>query len=341
MSAAPVKVLYVLGRGRTGSTLLGNILAQTPGIVHVGELLTLWNIGLRENGRLCGCGEPVLTCAFWREVAGEVLGPNWTAEDVERVERLRRAHVRGRQMPRRLLSSPRARRARGEGLGVDASYADVVEHLYRATARVAAAGVVVDSSKSATMAAFLPSVPGIELFYVNLVRDPRAIAFSQMRQKALPSGVMDAMAGALTSTYPPHRTAEQWMERQLVAEVTLGRHPRSHRTVLRYEDLVTEPQATVDRLRWMLGLPAAHLPFVDARPTEEDPAAPTTGVRLLEMAATHTVGGNPSRVASGPLPIALDDRWRIELPPSAHRTVTAITAPLLGRYGYPVRRKDA
>ena len=319
---ATVKVLYVLGRGRTGSTLLGNLLAQTPGIVHTGELITLWNIGLRENGRTCGCGEPVLTCPFWRDVAAEVLGPDWSQADVDRIEALRRAHVRGRQMPLRLVSSPAERHRRGVEGGPDGEYAAIVERLYRATAQVANAEVVVDSSKSATTAAFLPSVPGIDLFLVNIVRDPRAIAYSQMRPKGLPDGQMDPMSGALTTTYPPQRSARQWIQRQLIAEAILARHPRDHRTIVRYEDMVTNPQACTDRLRHMLGLQPAPLPFVDD----------TT----LDMTPTHTVGGNPSRVGSGPTPIRLDDAWRTAMPSKAQRTVTVLASPLLGRYGYRV-----
>lgn len=321
-STPPTKVLYVIGRGRTGSTLLGNLLAQTPRVAHTGELITLWNIGLREDGRVCGCGEPVLTCPFWTEVADEVLGANWTRGNVQQLEALRRAHVRGRQMPERILSGAQARRRRGIDDGPDAEYADVLRRLYRAIARVAGADLVVDSSKSAAMAAFLPSVPGIDLSFVNIVRDPRAVAFSQLRTKDLPSGQTNALSGALTQTYPPHRSARQWLQRQFAAGLILGRHPRGRRQVLRYEDLVTDPQASIDRLRRMLGLKPEPLPFVESN--------------TLDMVPTHTVGGNPSRVRTGPTPIRPDDRWKAELSPSDRRTVTLIAAPLLRRYGYPL-----
>jgi hypothetical protein len=38
---------------------------------------------------------------------------------------------------------------------------------------------------------------------------------------------------------------------------------------------------------------------------------------------------------SGPLTVRLDDAWRTELPTGSRRLVSALTAPLLARYGYP------
>ncbi len=73
MSEQRVKVLYILGAGRSGSTLLSNILGQLDGFQSVGELFYLWENGLLKGG-LCGCGEPVLQCPFWSEVLSQSLG---------------------------------------------------------------------------------------------------------------------------------------------------------------------------------------------------------------------------------------------------------------------------
>jgi hypothetical protein len=43
------------------------------------------------------------------------------------------------------------------------------------------------------------------------------------------------------------------------------------------------------------------------------------------------------RFATGKIPIAADDRWRTAMPARARRTVTALTLPLLARYGYAGR----
>ena len=67
MTDKPVHVIYITGAGRSGSTLLSNILGQLPGAVSVGELYYLWARGLEDN-ILCGCGTPVRDCHFWTRV---------------------------------------------------------------------------------------------------------------------------------------------------------------------------------------------------------------------------------------------------------------------------------
>jgi hypothetical protein len=52
--------------------------------------------------------------------------------------------------------------------------------------------------------------------------------------------------------------------------------------------------------------------------------------------AVHTVAGNADRMRSGPLTVRLDDAWRTDLPTRSRRLVSALTAPLLARYGYPL-----
>jgi len=53
--------------------------------------------------------------------------------------------------------------------------------------------------------------------------------------------------------------------------------------------------------------------------------------------STPTASGNPMRFTTGKVAIRRDDRWRTAMPPSHRRTVTALTLPLLARYGYPRR----
>jgi hypothetical protein len=43
------------------------------------------------------------------------------------------------------------------------------------------------------------------------------------------------------------------------------------------------------------------------------------------------------RFATGSVAIRPDDRWRTAMPAGQRRAVTALTLPLLARYGYPAR----
>jgi len=61
---AAIRVLYIGGWGRSGSTLLDLILGQAPGLFSAGEVREIWQSGLAEN-RLCGCERPFRDCSFW------------------------------------------------------------------------------------------------------------------------------------------------------------------------------------------------------------------------------------------------------------------------------------
>jgi len=56
-----LKVLYVIGWDRSGSTLLDNLLGGVDGFFSSVELHKIWQEGLTE-GRKCGCGRPVAAC---------------------------------------------------------------------------------------------------------------------------------------------------------------------------------------------------------------------------------------------------------------------------------------
>jgi hypothetical protein len=51
------------------------------------------------------------------------------------------------------------------------------------------------------------------------------------------------------------------------------------------------------------------------------------------------VAGNPARHRTGGVAVAADDEWRDALPRRSHAVVTALTAPLLPRLGYPFGRR--
>src|SRR3712207_9355320 len=62
-----IKVLYVVGLGRSGSTILSNSLGQIGGFFSGGELNFIWKHNVLED-RLCGCGRPFRECPVWTRV---------------------------------------------------------------------------------------------------------------------------------------------------------------------------------------------------------------------------------------------------------------------------------
>src|SRR5215510_10620705 len=62
-----LKIIYVVGTGRSGSTLLGRILGEASGFVHVGELQFFWKRGIMGAGP-CSCGLAIPNCDHWQSV---------------------------------------------------------------------------------------------------------------------------------------------------------------------------------------------------------------------------------------------------------------------------------
>ena len=62
-----VKVIYIAGEGRSGSTLLERILGQHNKIFAAGELIHIWERSFMEN-QLCSCGKSFYECEVWKDI---------------------------------------------------------------------------------------------------------------------------------------------------------------------------------------------------------------------------------------------------------------------------------
>lgn len=307
-----VDVLFIMGKGRSGSTLLDNVLGQVPGVFSCGELTYLWDWGLRRGVR-CGCGEDVLACPVWSKVLAEAVDVRSREGDAARIDALladQHAVERWHQAPRLFT-----RRDPG-GWETLRRHAGTLDRLYRALRDVTGARLLVDSSKTPLNPAALGLVDGVDGAAVQLVRDPRAVGFSWQRRKAW----SDRDEGGEMPRFGPLHTAASWSLRNLTAEMVLRRWPSERTLTLRYEDFCESPRQTVARLVALAGLPADDLPFADEH--------------TARLGPTHTVGGNPNRMASGEITIAPDTEWTSRISPAADRTISALTWPLRRRYGY-------
>ena len=135
-----MKVLYIVGVGRSGSTLLERMLGAVPGSVNAGELNAIFSRVATQDQR-CGCGEPFSSCPFWTAVGDEAFG-GWSSVTA-RMSQLQPRVVRQRYVPRLVTGLAAAAYLRE----LD-EYLDVHHRLYRAIAAVSGAEVVVDASKS-------------------------------------------------------------------------------------------------------------------------------------------------------------------------------------------------
>jgi hypothetical protein len=309
LSEERVKVLYVVGLGRSGSTILSNSLGQVGGYFSAGELNFIWRHNVIEN-RLCGCGRPFRECPVWTRVMDEAFG-GMDGVDAREMMRLQASGTRTRHIP--LMLSDRGRRRLAERLE---KFLINYRTLYEAMGSVTDSRVIVDSSKEPAHGYAMSMVPDLDFYVVHLIRDPRAAAYSWLKKKPQPdSEEIEHMV-----RFSPTKSAALWNSWNASAEA-LWRHTPERYLRLRYEDFVAEPRESLKRILGLVGV-TAELPLA--------------GEREVRLGVSHTVSGNPNRFETGAVELRPDREWISEMNPRDRALVTALTLPLLRRYGYPV-----
>ena len=298
-----VKILYIAGFGRSGSTLIASVLDQVPGFISLGEVHYVWDRGVLRDYR-CGCGRRFHECPFWSQVLHQAYG------DSTKSLALNAARMRDQLRARDLL-----RAGRSEHLlrGRLEDYAQALGQLYEAVRSQTSSRVIVDSSKTPSHGYVLEQVPKIELYILHLIRDSRAVSFSWLRRKAY-----DEVNGQLMQPQGILKSSGLWASWNAIAELRWSKS--THYTRVRYEDFIENPRLVIQEIVRFTKEPCPDLPFITAG-----------GV---ELTPTHAVAGNPSRFQHGRVPLTMDSEWKRAMKFHEKAVVTLMTWPMLVRYGY-------
>ncbi len=294
-------VLYIVGAGRSGTTIFERVISSLPGYTDSGELVDVFRLGVLANER-CGCGEWFRDCAYWQAIGAEAFG-GWDPEMARRMSANRaRGAVRQRYALQMLAST--------SWLIPEAElrfYADTFSSLYRAITEVSGAPIVVDASKEPIHGIAIATQADPDFRMVHMVRDPRAVAYSWSK-----AGVVRPNANRARQhmrTYGARDVARMWNRANFWGSAL--RHRVDHSSFLRYEDFVRAPVAQVTRVLADLELPG-NMPAVQGG--------------VFNLSASHALGGNPGRFLTGPIEVSPDDGWRIEMSRRDRWTVSTLTA---------------
>ena len=303
-----VKVLYVVGLGRSGSTILSNSLGQIPGFYSGGELNFIWRHNVLEN-RLCGCGRPFRECPVWTRVMDQAFG-GMDGVDPRAIMRLQNLGTRTRHIP--MMLTRRGRRSLAQRLE---KLLIAYGRLYEAIGAVTGSRVIVDSSKEPAHGFAMSMVPGVDFYALHLLRDPRAAAYSWSKKKPQPdTDTRDYMV-----RFSPAKSSALWDSWNASAGA-LWRHAPDRYLRLRYEDFVADPREGFKKILALVGEPDAGPPLV--------------GEREVKLGVSHTVSGNPNRFETGAVELRTDREWTSRMKPRDKALVTVLTLPLLKHYGY-------
>lgn len=264
MESAPrVRILFLAGSARCGSTLAGRMLGELPGLVTIGELgLSLLFTDAQAVTAPCGCGAAEADCPFWTAVAAgrglREYGHPWRTRHLLRLwRRMRRDPKLREEMAAALLP------------------------LYRRAAALANTAWVVDISKNPAIGLILAELPGVEMAVLHLVRDPRGVVASWRSRKAYLPKIRPIRAIG-------------WIWSASLGAERLTRRSRL-RWRLRYRDLIAHPAPLLSEIGASLegrGGSAPACPEHDfLRPGE------------VRFRVQHLLVSNPDKMTAGWVPL--------------------------------------
>ena len=295
-----VKVLYIAGYGRSGSTLLDLLLGNAPRVEGAGELGALFE--LLADGHACWCGNLFLECPVWGPVLRRLQeeGPiDWQAA--------RQLSLRGESLAR---------------IGQSQSgYFQLWSSLLHRLAEEADSDVIIDSSKTSWPTARRPlqlaRSSGVEVSVIHLVRDPRAVLWSVRRgnNKVL-AARGEAPRGSML------RGLLGWIIANVCAEFIRWRMPQENSIRIQYEQLVSQPSETLRRV--------GEFAKIDV-----EPIASMLATQESIPAGHGVLGNRMHRLRT--ISIKADREWENNLP-AWGRVLAALVAPLAWRYGYTFSR---
>lgn len=309
-SEETILILYIVGAGRSGSTLLGNALGSIPGFVHLGEMRFILDRGVLEN-RLCACGRSFKDCEFWR-VTMQALSLDLDQKKAHDLVELRERYSRSIHLPLLLIKPLRETLIRRLQ-----PYLLFLKEVYSEVARQEDARVLVDTSKFPTYGYLLQQIPGFDVRFINLVRDPRAVAYSWKSKKIQP----DPNDELVIRRYGPAASSIRWLMWNLAAKA-IWRGPKYQRAIIRYEDFVEDPQNVLKRIVALTDLEVRSLPVTDNDTVFVKPG--------------HDIWGNPTRFMDGEIKLERDVRYLDDQSSKDKLVATLFSLPLLKAYGYPV-----
>jgi hypothetical protein len=298
------RIVYIGAVGRSGTTLVERTLATSRTVVALGEMVHLWDRGVRDD-EPCGCGSAFSACPFWQAVGQRAFG-GWDRVDLDSIAHDRNAVDRNRYIP--LLMFPRLAPRRFRV--AHARLVDVLDRLYGAAHAEAAAAdpdvVLVDSSKHPSYLYLLRTVPARPIHLLHVVRDPRGVANSWAKHVERPE------SGEGMEQLGLARACARWTSHNLLFQLAglLG-VPRRR---LSYERFTRRPGEVGDRVDELVPGPSVQPLAVDGSD--------------VMLGTDHTVSGNPMRFASGAVTVRSDDTWRRAMPRWHQLVVGTLTTPL-------------
>ena len=213
MTEQKVNTIYLLGAGRSGTTMLAAILNNHPKIYTIGEMHQFLDYVLEDKD--CSCGEILSKCSFWSSILNDLnLDVLKNKENIDLSNSLEKHHL----IPSYLM-----------GKSIHPTYREMIDMIFQEIETKIDKPWILDSSKYISRYLLLRKNKKINLKGIYLIRDVR--------------GVINSFGKKVQTTKNPLSTilyyslinfSAQWMS-----------FFDSRVLKVRYEDFVNEPDKTI------------------------------------------------------------------------------------------------
>jgi|UPI000367ECC4 hypothetical protein len=231
----PIHILYIMGTGRSATTIQEILLANNPDVVGIGEFTHFFHDGLIQHVD-CACGEDVDHCSFWSTIMEQA---QWQEQQASRLDKLFSSIASHKKFLFHYLQ--------GVHSDIMKEYGEQNRRLFGAVATTSNAHYIVDSSKYAGRALALARLFPASVSIICMTRSPEGLltAFRKTPQ---------SIARNEQKPKSPIATMLYYMYVLLCFRLTLHRAcvPSVH---IAYEDVRSNPQAVLLAIERALQLP--------------------------------------------------------------------------------------
>ena len=293
------KILYVIGSGRSGSTVIERVVTTSPRVTAVGEIHALWRLPIQDL--LCSCGKRVPDCAYWQ---GALDHAAIGEAEIAQLRELEWSVVRNKFLMKKRYDLDAIRRDPGV-----AAFIDLQKRLFAGIAHVSCAEIVLDSSKAGPRAWLLAA--GLSPVFLHAYRSAEDVIASWRKPKFEPS------TGTLMKKPPIREAAIDWVKVEQSAR-SLAKISNVRR--INYLDFASNPRKA---------LSAALDPVF---PSLTNEFAWTSENSVKPSSDYHSVLGNPDRFDATDIVIRPQKADRTSFSAAERLSITAVGKMLQAVY---------
>jgi hypothetical protein len=279
-----MKVICIVGTGRSGSTLVDRIIGNYEDIISVNEIHEFC-LNYIENSK-CSCGKEVDKCDFWQQVLKKISLSREDAKEIYEIQN----KINKTKFFFHVFFFPNQVYLKNK------IYFDYLINLYEAILEVSNTSVIVESTKIPTNALILKKICKADVKVIHLIKEPFSVAMSWNKKKR-------DYNDSYMVRYPYYRTIIYWWIRNIFSEFL--KSVISDNTVIKYETLVKKPKTIIEN----------KLNEIDVKVIDGN--TPFISENIINLKKIHTLSGNPDRFSYGETEI----RNRIKPPSNFKRDI--------------------